>query len=67
MALGALLDGKRLRIYSDGRIEGVATLAPEKLRPPKRKAPEGADSVVAGARFVPSESAMLRLEGRLVA
>jgi hypothetical protein len=31
LALGTLLDGKRLRIYAHGRIEGVATLTSETL------------------------------------
>ena len=50
LALGAVLDGKRLRVYADGRIEGSATLAPETLAAPRR--PQGRrDSVVAGAGY----------------
>ncbi len=52
MALGALLGETRLRVYADGRIEGVATLAPETLAPPKRT-PEARDWVVAGGRYAP--------------
>ena len=49
-ALGALLGETRLRVYADGRIEGLATLAPETLAPPKRT-PEARDWVVAGEGF----------------
>jgi len=48
LALGALLRERRLRVYSDGRVEGIATLGPETLAAP-RKASERQDSVVAGA------------------
>src|SRR5262245_32146542 len=37
LALGALLAEERLRIYRDGRIEGLAVLAPETLAAPKRR------------------------------
>jgi hypothetical protein len=33
LALGALLGGERLRVYSDGRIEGSAILRPNKEPP----------------------------------
>ncbi len=49
LALGGLLGDQRLRVYRDGRIEGVATLRPEMLWAPKRT-PGPTDSVVAGAR-----------------
>ena len=51
LALGGLLGEDRLRIYADGRIEGTATLAPEALHPPKRRASGGADRDVAGGCY----------------
>ena len=36
LALGALLAEGRLRVYRDGRIEGLAVLAPETPAAPKR-------------------------------
>ncbi len=57
MALGALLGETRLRVYADGRIEGLATLAPETLAPPKRT-PEARDWVVAGEGFEPPTSGL---------
>jgi hypothetical protein len=58
LALGGLLDGERLRIYADGRMDGTATLAPETLHPPKRGAPGGPDHVVAGEGFEPPTSGL---------
>ena len=57
MALGALLGETRLRVYADGRIEGVATLAPETLAPPKRT-PRALDRDVAGEGFEPPTSGL---------
>ena len=45
--LGGLLADRRLRVYADGRIEGVATLEPDVQRAPRRPS-EPSDSVVAG-------------------
>ncbi len=57
MALGALLGETRLRVYADGRVEGVATLAPETLAPLKRTS--GAlDRDVAGEGFEPPTSGL---------
>ncbi len=51
LALGALLGDRRLRVYQDGRIEGVLRLDPEtKLPAPGGSALEPAASVVAGER-----------------
>jgi hypothetical protein len=50
LALGGLLGDQRLKIYRDGRSEGVATLSPETLHAPGRTL-RRADSVVAGARY----------------
>lgn len=36
LALGTLLGDRRIRVYRDGRIEGLATLAPETLTAPRR-------------------------------
>jgi hypothetical protein len=36
LALGGLFGDKRLRVYPDGRIEGIATLSPKMLHAPKR-------------------------------
>jgi len=35
LALGGLLAESRLRVYADGRIEGLATLSPETLAAPE--------------------------------
>jgi site-specific DNA recombinase len=57
MALGALLGDRRLRVYEDGRIEGVAVLEPEMLAAPKRTS-EPRVSVVAGGGFEPPTSGL---------
>ena len=36
LALRTLLGDRRIRVYRDGRIEGLATLAPETLTAPRR-------------------------------
>jgi hypothetical protein len=36
LALGTLLGDRRIRVYQDGRIEGLATLAPETPAAPRR-------------------------------
>ena len=50
MALGSLLGDSRLRVYADGRIEGLATLNPETVAAPRRTS-EPRQSVVAGGRY----------------
>ena len=60
MALGALLGNRRLRVYEDGRIEGVAVLEPEMLAAPKRTS-EPRVSVVAGEGFAPGCGLPIRL------
>jgi hypothetical protein len=55
MALGSLLGESRLRVYADGRIEGLATLEPETIAAPRRT-PEPRQSVVAGGRFATDET-----------
>ena len=57
MALGALLGDRRLRVYEDGRIEGVAVLEPEMLADPRRTS-EPRVSVVAGEGFEPPTSGL---------
>jgi len=57
LALGGLLGDQRLRVYRDGRIEGVLTLRPEMLHAPKRTLGR-ADSVVAGEGFEPPTSGL---------
>ena len=56
LVLGALLGDRRLRVYRDGRIEGVLTLEPETKLPAPRSAQEPADSGVAGERYTPVAS-----------
>jgi len=51
LALGGLLGDERLRVYRDGRIEGVAVLRPETLAAPGRTPTGRRDRVVAGVRF----------------
>ena len=36
LALGTLLGDRRIRVFRDGRIEGVATLTPETPAAPRR-------------------------------
>ena len=57
LVLGGLLGDRRLRIYRDGRIEGEATLAPEKLRAPRRTS-KPSDRGVAGEGFEPPTSGL---------
>ena len=57
LALGALLDGKRLQVFPDGRIEGHGILSQNELA--ALKEPSGRrDSVVAGAGFEPAASGL---------
>ena len=53
LALGSLLDEKRLRVYPGGRIEGLATLRANEIAAPG-KSQERRVSVVAGAGFEPT-------------
>ena len=53
LALGALLGDRRIRVYQDGRIEGVLALEPEMNLPAPRRAQEPAVSVVAGGELNP--------------
>ncbi|MBW2668070.1 MAG: hypothetical protein JRE13_17405 [Deltaproteobacteria bacterium] len=55
LALGGLLGNERLRVYQDGRIEGMALLEPEDTAAPRRTSGPGV-SVVAGAGFEPTTS-----------
>jgi hypothetical protein len=55
MAIGALLGEGRLRIYRDGRFEGLATLSPEKLAAP-RVAPGAARPCGSGGAATPETS-----------
>ena len=57
LALGALLGDRRLRVYEDGRIEGVAVLEPDMLAAPKRTS-EPRVRVVAGEGFEPPTSGL---------
>jgi DNA invertase Pin-like site-specific DNA recombinase len=54
LTLGALLGDRRLRVYSDGRVEGNALLEAESI-PALRRTPGPGVSVVAGGRFGRSE------------
>jgi DNA invertase Pin-like site-specific DNA recombinase len=51
MVLGALLGEDRLRIYSDGRIEGAAMLEAEMKLPASSRSSKPGDTVVAGGRY----------------
>jgi hypothetical protein len=70
LALGGLLGDQRLKIYRDGRSEGVATLSPETLHAPGRTL-RRADSVVAGACYARDSTLpvplVLPVEGRVAA
>ena len=54
LALGALLGGRRIRVYRDGRIEGMLALDPEMKLPAPRSAQEPADGMVAGVVSAPT-------------
>ena len=57
LALGSLLDGERIRVYADGRMEGLARLAAETNPAPRRTSGPGV-SVVAGEGFEPPTSGL---------
>jgi len=58
MALGALLGDRRIRVYRDGRLEGLATLEPETELPAERVSSRPGASVVAGEGFEPPTSGL---------
>jgi DNA invertase Pin-like site-specific DNA recombinase len=57
LALGSLLDGERIRVYADGRMEGLARLAAETNPAPRRTSGPGV-SGVAGEGFEPPTSGL---------
>jgi hypothetical protein len=50
LAIGSLLAGERVRVYTDGRFEGAAMLEPEMKLPAPSGSSKPGDTVVAGAR-----------------
>lgn len=68
LALGSLLDEKRLRVHPDGRIEGLATLITNELAAPGNTQGRR-DSVVAGACYARNSPLpvplRLQVEGRV--
>lgn len=55
LALGSLLDGERIRVYADGRMEGLASISAGNDPAPRRSSGPGV-SVVAGGRYAPPET-----------
>jgi hypothetical protein len=62
LAIGSLLAGERVRVYTDGRFEGAAMLEPEMKLPAPSGSSKPGDTVVAGGRY----ARVCRLPGPLV-